>query len=237
MMDAGITIWMPALNEAKRIEKTLTEVYILAKQMLPEFEILVIDDGSTDDTYNVVSLLAARLGSEIKIIKKEKNEGLGEAFKTAVSLAAFPKVTWFPADNAYLIEGIKNLFTVRNDAAVILGYRENLSMRPPIRRFLSGMVTRYVRFLIGKKITDAQGALVLPVDLCRKITFQFARYNFQMQVLTFILSREIQYKEIPVLYSSEADAHSGMLKKKVLWDVIKSAVPLAFLKITGRLGK
>lgn len=231
----SLTICMPALNEATRISKTLTEVYGAAKELLDEFEIIVVDDGSTDGTSAVVKKLIDEFGSEIRLIRKEVNEGLGYAFKTVVENAKYDYITSIVSDNAFQIEGIRRIFSAVGLSPVILGFRENFSSRPMLRKIISSCVTGYVRLLSGKKIKDAQGLVLLKTNLCRKMPFVYARYNFQMQVVVSALCSVNQFYEVPIIYSIGSDLHSRMLNHRVLIDVIQSSVNLLFLKLKRKL--
>lgn len=233
--EKSLTICMPALNESQVITKTLTEIYLAAKEVLNAFEIVVVDDGSKDKTADVVKNLIVALGPEIKLIQKEVNEGLGAAFKSVLDVAKYDFILSIPSDDAYAIDKIKILISKTGDAQAVLGYRENINNRPWFRRFISACVTCYVMLLSGKRIKDAQGPLVLPVDLCKQFPLAFSKYNFQMQILSFVLSRITDFIQIPVIYSVDADKHSGMLRKNVLIDVIKSSIELLFVKLKRKL--
>ena len=233
----SLTICMPALNESMRISKTLTEVYKIAKESLDEFEIVVVDDGSTDNTSEVVLNLKEKLGSEIKLIRKERNEGLGYAFKVVVENAQFEYITTIVSDNAFPAEGMKKFFLATASAPVIVGYRSNFSTRPCARKIISRCVTKYVELLCGKKIIDAQGLILCRLDLCKEVPFIYARYNVQMQIASLALNSENEFIEVPVTYAIKADQHSGMMNKRVLIDVLESSFGLLLLKITGKLRK
>jgi len=231
----SLTIVMPALNEQKNIKKAVVELYHAGKKLLDEFEIIIVDDGSTDKTPLIAADLAKNLGSEIKVIRKEKNEGIGPAYFTGVAQAHCQYITCIPSDGAYPIDGLKAIFSEAGSAPVILGFRSNLNERPPFRRFLSRLVTYYVSLLTWKKIIDVNGLFIMPVSLAKSFSYRCAKYIYQMELVSYVLNSPIEYKQIPVNYSRGADKNSGMLRLPVLMDVIKTVCRTFFLKITGRL--
>lgn len=231
----SLSICLLALNEEKYLEKTTIEIYGAAKSYLDEFEIIIIDDGSIDNTYKIATELKEKLGSEIKIIRNEKNKGIGPAFLKGTQTAACENIVGFPADGAFLIEGIEKLFQSVGDADVILGYRTNLHERPPLRYFLSSCVNAFVSLIVWKKLKDSEGNIIMPLHLCKKFNMKLAKYNFHMQMVCFILNHQITYKEVSVIYAKDADNHSGMVHLPVLLDVIFSSLQVLFLKVTGRL--
>lgn len=86
------TVIIPAYNEAAGIKETLTE---LADYISEEWEILVIDDGSTDNTFRIVDGMEY---PNIRCIRHKKNRGYGSAIKTGCKNAAGDIVVWYDAD-------------------------------------------------------------------------------------------------------------------------------------------
>ncbi|GEM_PF-5509798 len=233
--DKSLSICLPALNEAENIEKYVCEIYEAAKELLTKFEIIIVDDGSTDNTYDIAVGLHKKLGNEIKVIKKEKNDGIGPALETAAKIAQWQYFLGLPSDGAYLIDGVKKIFSRINDAPILISYRKNSNSRPFFRRMLSKCVTYYVRFLSGKKIQDAQSAIVVPTKLYRSVNINLVKYNCQMQIAARVLKTNLPFIQIPVNYSINADKQSGMIKINVLVDVLKSSLHLFYLKMIGNL--
>lgn len=233
--DRSLSICLPALNEANNIEKYTREIYFAATELLTTFEIIIVDDGSTDNTYQTALNLQKKLGNQIRIIKKDKNEGIGPALESASKIAQCKYFLGLPSDGAYLIDGVKKIFSHIDDAPILITYRENMNTRPFFRKTLSRCVTRYVRLLSGKKINDAQSAIVISTELYQVININLAKYNCQMQIATRTLKTDLPYIQIPVNYSHHADKQSGMIKLNVLVDVLRSSLHLFYQKLTGNL--
>lgn len=94
------TIIIPAYNEAEGIKETLLE---LAGYVPEDYEILVIDDGSTDDTYAIVNSVEY---PNIRCIRHKRNRGYGSAIKTGCKNAAGDIVVWYDADGQHRPEDL-----------------------------------------------------------------------------------------------------------------------------------
>ena len=90
------TVIIPAYNEAAGIKETLTE---LADYIPAGWEILVIDDGSADNTFAIVDSMEY---PNIRCIRHKKNRGYGSAIKTGCKNAAGDIVVWYDADGQHL---------------------------------------------------------------------------------------------------------------------------------------
>ena len=94
------TIIIPAYNEAAGIKDTLVE---LADYIPKDYEVLVVDDGSTDNTFDIVNGLK---NENIKCIRHKKNRGYGSAIKTGCRNASGDIVVWYDADGQHRPEDL-----------------------------------------------------------------------------------------------------------------------------------
>lgn len=149
------TIIIPAYNEAAGIKDTLVE---LAGYVPKEYEILVIDDGSADNTFDIVKGLEY---PNIKCIRHKKNRGYGSAIKTGCKNASGDIVVWYDADGQHrpedLMAVVHKLETENLDYCIgvrkkeshcdrnrklgkyVLGKIVNLLAKEPVADFNSGM--------------------------------------------------------------------------------------------------
>ena len=149
------TIIIPAYNEAAGIQETLKE---LADYVPKEYEILVIDDGSADNTFDIVKGLEY---PNIKCIRHKKNRGYGSAIKTGCKNASGDIVVWYDADGQHrpedLMAVVHKLETENLDYCIgvrkkeshcdrnrklgkyVLGKIVNLLAKEPVADFNSGM--------------------------------------------------------------------------------------------------
>lgn len=103
---------VPALNEEENILLTVNEILPAARAILDEFEIILVNDGSTDRTGEVMDNLA-RDNPEIRVIHHSQRQGPGSDFWDGLVQARFDNLVSLSGDNAYKIEGLKRLFETR----------------------------------------------------------------------------------------------------------------------------
>ena len=138
-MSAGLTIVVPAWNEQRRLATTVEAVVAAARRHLRAFEIIVVNDGSTDGTAAVADALAERFAC-VSVVHHHANLGVGAAYHTGLTLAKYPYLTLVPGDNAFHVSGLDAVFALVGTVEMIVTYRDNPRARTPLRRFLSRML-------------------------------------------------------------------------------------------------
>lgn len=231
-----LSIGIPAFNEEDRIEGTLLDVYAMAKETLEKFEICVIDDGSTDNTYERALLIAGALGPEVQVIRREINQGVGSAFHLFLKTAQLPYICLIPGDNAYTRDGIKGLFSSVGKARLVISYREQMRKRRTKLRFiLSKIATTYMTLLAGKKVRDAHSLYIFPVDETRKLNVKNTGYGYHMETLSRLIRRMDHFHEVPVELTPAPDASSKVMRPRVLFALGITMLKLIALRLVNKL--
>jgi glycosyltransferase involved in cell wall biosynthesis len=142
------TVIIPAFNEGDVIEKVL-----ISLQQLSELKIIVIDDGSTDDTAEKVKAMGVRL------ISHPVNRGYGAALKTGFKAADTEFVATYDGDGQHRLEDLENLMKVAPDWDMVVGERGEDSHRPLARRPGKAVLSWLVNKLSNRKIPDFNSGL------------------------------------------------------------------------------
>ena len=108
------TVIVPAYNEEDGLPITLDK---LQKVLDDSFEVIVVDDGSTDRTPEVARRFSCRF------VRHEVNQGKGEALRTGIRHARGHKVIWIDADDTYPVENIPRMAEALNEYDVVVGSR------------------------------------------------------------------------------------------------------------------
>ena len=113
---------LPALNEAESLPATVAEWAAALARCTADYEIIVVDDGSTDDTGRVLRELAER-HDRLRVVTHARNLGYGTAISNGFAQATFPLLFFTDADGQYEPEDIRLLLERIDTADVAVGYR------------------------------------------------------------------------------------------------------------------
>lgn len=144
-----ISVIIPVYNEAGTIKNVITNLKKeLAGLNLANYEIMAIDDVSTDNSLEILKKIA-----DIKIIKHPYNKGNGAAVKTGLRHAKFDWILIFDADGQHKTEDIKQLLKYTENYDLISGERHGYQ-GPWIRQPGKKLIHWLARYLLGQKIKD-----------------------------------------------------------------------------------
>jgi len=222
----GLTIAIPAYCEGERLARTTEDAYRSASEVLDEFKIIIIDDGSTDNTKQVAEELCAKY-SNVELISFEQNSGVGAAFKAALEASDMEYITVVPGDRAFEKQSLKDIFACVGLADMIISYRINPDVRSMRRRILSNLCTLQLRITTKCNLRDGHSLFVWPVKDVKKINIP-VDYSYHLVSLVELLKIVNTYMEIPVRLTPKPDQSSGVMRLEV---VTKLATSLSKLTI------
>lgn len=191
-----VSIVIPCFNEEETVEKIINRV----KRIPIEKEVIVVDDGSTDRSFEKIKGIKG-----IKVIRHEKNKGKGAAIKTGIKYSTGDIFIVQDADLELNPEEIPNIINpiVKGEAEVVYGLRElgNKGKRSLLFYFGGKLVTFLTNFLYGTKLTDAPcGYKAFKTDIIRNIEIKGDGFEFEPEITAKIARRGIKIKEVPVSY-------------------------------------
>jgi glycosyltransferase involved in cell wall biosynthesis len=241
-MPATLSIVIPAYNEAARLDKTLRTVLNYLSENAPEAELIVVDDGSTDDT---AGLARETLGHSklvrTSVITYQSNLGKGRAVRLGL-LASRGEVALFSdadlstpiAETPKLVEPI-----LRGECDLAFGSRaldrRLIGVHQPWRREQGGRVFNLaVRLATGLPFWDTQcGFKAFRMSVCRPIVegATIDRFGFDVELLYLAYSAGLRLKEVPVRWN-----HAEGSKVNVLKDSFKMLNEVGLIRQQARRG-
>jgi len=188
---------IPALNEERRIGATLDTVLGVVAR-LPELQpdILVVDDGSTDGTADVVAAFAARHPA-VRLIRHGVNRGLGQAFRTAVTAATGEKFLIVPGDNDMPAATIEALLAHADQADLVMCFFLNREQRGRMRHLLSTSFGLAYALCFDIYVEYINGPCVYPVQRLREIAYVSTRFSIVAETNVKLLRQGVSFLELP----------------------------------------
>jgi len=149
-----VSIVIPAFNEGAGVKPVLQEMRAILEQNNIDAEIIVVDDGSKDDTAE-----KAREGGAL-VIRHRSNRGYGAALKTGIAAASRDIVAITDADGTYPASYLPALFKELESADMVVGARTGQNVKIPlIRKPAKWVLNRLANYVTGTKIPDLNSGL------------------------------------------------------------------------------
>ncbi|MEW6457440.1 MAG: glycosyltransferase family 2 protein [Acidobacteriota bacterium] len=203
-----ISLILPAFNVQNIIGNAVKLAEKEIKKVNPqEYEIIVVDDGSFDSTWNELKELKNIYGDRLRIIHLSKNSGKGNAIKKGISLSQGDIVGFIDSDLDIVPENIPiflNYFK-ENRADILIGSKRHPESKinyPKRRLFLSNLFNLVVKIIFRINLSDTQtGIKFFKKDLADSILrkTKCKRYIFDLEFLLIALKNEWRIVEYPVI--------------------------------------
>jgi len=228
-----ISVVIPAYNEEKVIIRTLKEVKEFLTNSFDDFEIIVVDDKSSDSTLEFINNF-----SGIKVLRNLKNHGKGYSVTKGVKAATGDWILFMDADNSTRITELNNFFNYSKDYKLLIASRALPDSKVEIKQnivkiFLGKTGNLLSRLLIHPQIKDTQcGFKLLASDLkflFDKLTIDDFAFDFEL----IFLARKYKFavKELPVSWYNNFNS-------SVRWfDYPKTILSIFKIRINNFLGK
>lgn len=118
----SLSVFFPAYNEEANLKRSVESATPILKEIAIEWEVLIINDGSSDKTTEIAKELS-RNDKRVRVITHKANMGYGEALKSGFKNARYPWVAFMDSDGQFDFSEIKKFIAKTEDADLILGYR------------------------------------------------------------------------------------------------------------------
>ncbi len=210
-------IVVPTHNEADNIVGLLDKIRLV----LPDTDVVVVDDASTDDTRRLVRS-AITDDTHLRIIERADKRGLGDAYLHAFQLAldeGYDMVVEIDADHSHDPSVLPTMLGVAaSGIALVIGSRYvpggTVTGWPRRRTWLSRWANRYVAIMLGLAVNDATaGYRVYRVDTLRTVGLdgvQASGYGFQVEMTYRVVRAGLSVVEIPIAFTDRVAGASKM---------------------------
>lgn len=235
-MPIYLSIVIPAYNEASNLASTLKDISQYLKNKDYAYEIIVVNDGSLDDTATIAKN-AGSLFAHFTLLEHSPNRGKGYAVKVGVMAAQGELVLFMDADNSTRISQIEGLLSgIKDGYDVVIASRRIpgaiIETRQPFYRIILGNVYIVLsKLILGATVNDYNcGFKLYKKEAAKSLFMQLTRndWSFDSELIYLIFKQGLKIKEIPVRWHDQKKTS----KVKPLQDGIKSFISLVRIRFS-----
>lgn len=193
-----ISVIVPIFNEEIGIKGVMEELKVALTASNLKFEIIAIDDGSTDSSLHILRSMEG-----IRIFKHAKNTGYGSAIKTGLRKSIGKVIVIIDADGTYPVQMIPQLVHELKDQAMVVGTRSISSTNIPVfRKPMKWIIGRLANYLTQTKIPDLNSGLrAFRRDIAMKFYQMYPKgFSFTTTITLAMHCNGLDVKYIPITY-------------------------------------
>ncbi len=155
----SISVFFPCYNEQENVGRTTEKAIVVLEKLNADFEVIIVDDGSSDDTGKIAAEIADR-DDRVKVVHHPRNLGYGAALQSGFEAATKELVFYTDGDGQFDISEMPPLLELIAQYDIVSAYR--LDRKDPVIRKINGWCwTKLVCLLFGLKIRDIDCAFKL----------------------------------------------------------------------------
>ncbi len=235
-----VSLVLPAFNEVENLADAVAGVATALDDVGPAWQLVIVDDGSTDGTGDLARQLAAS-DPRVVVARHPRNRGKGAALKTGVALATAPVVGYTDADLPFDMEALGRAYArlAETGADLVAGVRVNRERYSLRRRVVSGTYNALVRAILNVPHDDLGFAL----KMMRRETFERAELESDggfvcVELIAKTYAAGLQIERVGVEFTPRTRGTSTMAGPASVAGIIRDLIRYRLGRLpSGRLGR
>jgi dolichol-phosphate mannosyltransferase len=223
-MSVSLSVAIPALNEENGIRGTVENVVsaIAGCPDISRYELILINDGSTDNTRKVMKQLVEG-NRAIRMLDNGINRGLGYSYKRGLGEATGDYFSWVPSDDTFSAEGLYKLYKQIGQADIILHYPQAQNRRF-YRIFISSLYKQMLRIAFGiYQVKYFNGLAIYRREDIAAIQMRSSGFFFQAELLIKTLRRRnCSIIQTPIFTTERRDGKTHIFSLRNISDALRS---------------
>jgi glycosyltransferase involved in cell wall biosynthesis len=156
----GLSIILPAYNEEENLCAAVTRSLGVLEKLARNYEVVIVDDGSSDGTATVAQELAAEHYPRVRVLRQPVNQGYGAALRTGFRRSRYDLVFFTDSDNQFDVSELQYFLPLADQFDIVTGFRV-YRFDPVLRSMLSWIYNRIVGVLFRVRVRDVDCAFKL----------------------------------------------------------------------------
>jgi glycosyltransferase involved in cell wall biosynthesis len=194
----GLSLVMPAHNERENLQWLLPHIAQVLPEIAERFEVIVVDDGSTDGSGEFASALARDLGIELKVVRHAHKSGYGISVGDGLRQADLEYAAFIDADGQLDPADLARLVPLLDQCDMVAGYRITRE-DPAFRSVISGVFNRLVLLTFRLPIRDVNCALkIVRTDMLRRFRLEARSALINAELYAKVRAHGGRFAQVPV---------------------------------------
>ncbi|MBF0238898.1 MAG: glycosyltransferase family 2 protein [SAR324 cluster bacterium] len=223
-----LSVIMPALNEENNIIGAVNDVVRAFEQLNISGEIIVINDGSTDQTPQMVESLKQQ-HPFIKMITHARPKGIGASYWEGVWTADGEVVVMIPGDGENDTSEIIRYFPLMDHVDIVIPYFYNKEARTQVRQFISKLYKLIINVSFGILLNYMNGTVMYRRSILRGISLRSSGFFYQTELLIKCIKKGYLYAEVPYAINTRPSGES----KAIRWSSLRKVIEGYFMMLAS----
>ncbi len=221
-----VSVVMPGLNEQESVSGVVESTVTAFKELGIRGELIVIDDGSTDRTGELVQQKMREYPGVVRLIRHEVPHGIGGSFWDGVAHAAGRSVVLLPADNEIDPRQILRYLCLIEHVDMVVPYVVNTGVRPFSRRLTSWLFTRIINATFFTSFQYTNGTVIYRRERLLSLDYRVNNFFFQTDILIHLARKGCLYAQVPYALTPRKGGASKAISLRSLAAVIRAYLRL-----------
>ena len=207
-----LSLFFPCHNEAENLEALVADALAALPALATTYEVILVDDGSRDDTAGVAERLVQRHGGVVRLVRHDVNRGYGGALRSGFAAARYSHLAYTDGDRQFRVADLARLVERAQEtrSPVVIGYRLKRA-DPPLRLVYATLYRVANRIWFGLRVRDVDcAAKLFRRDVLRNINVHSDGAFFSAELLIRLQLAGVNALEVGVPhYSRTAGSPTG----------------------------
>jgi len=225
METPSISVIMPALNEEQNIRAAINNTLNALQDFGIKGEIIVVNDGSTDDTEEFVKNIMEK-DNRVRLIKHESPKGIGTSFWDGVDTSIGDAIVMLPGDNENDAWEIFRYYRLLEHVDIIVPFIFNREARSPFRNALSLIYRLIINTTFRANFNYTNGTVLYRKSILAELPYRSSGFFFQTDILIRMIKKGYLFAEVPYKLGLRNEGVSKAVTFPSLLKVIKGYLSL-----------
>jgi glycosyltransferase involved in cell wall biosynthesis len=230
MKDAySISFMMPMFNERDNIVHTIYKIKSIAAELTSDYEIIIVDDASTDGSGEIIDEMAGRNG-HIKAFHLARNSKFGGAFAEGFRQAKKDIILYVDSDMPVGMEEIKNSFPMLSEADIVTGYSKVKKGETLKRKIITTIYNLIVQGMFGLHVKDINsGFKIVKREIVKDLKFVSRSPFIDVELFLHAKKKKGKVLQYPLIFYPREYGKSYIARLPVVWATLRDMIKVRIL--------